>query len=202
MDNRRFDALVRSLATGANRRQLLRGMLGLGGGAIAAGTLFGGEVDAARRSANPTPTPVRCPGIQTPCESGCCCPDGSTNCGPDCCPGGSECCDSACCYGTCYDEERCCPTGNVVCDGQCVPGECCISSDCAPGHACFQGVCFQSCSQPALDCPCGDCVILGGTGLELCASVISELCQSNADCQQQHGAGWVCADTVQCLHPC
>jgi hypothetical protein len=47
MDDRRFDALVRSLAAGTNRRQVLRGLLAIGSGAIAGGTVL--DAGAARR---------------------------------------------------------------------------------------------------------------------------------------------------------
>jgi hypothetical protein len=46
MDDRRFDSLVRSLATGTSRRQVLRGIVG---GAALGGALVGQRVDAARR---------------------------------------------------------------------------------------------------------------------------------------------------------
>lgn len=90
------------------------------------------------------------------------------------------------------------PTPAPCTDGLC--GDSCES--CAEGQACFENQCFSRCSQPSLDCSCGDCVILGGTGLELCATVIGGYCESTAACQQQHGSGWVCADNSQCLHPC
>ena len=73
---------------------------------------------------------------------------------------------------------------------------------CAENQACFENECFTRCAQPSLECSCGDCVVLGGTGLELCATVIGGFCASTTDCQQQHGTGWVCADNSQCLHSC
>jgi hypothetical protein len=48
MDDRRFDSLVRTIATGRSRRQVLKGMLGLG--AVAAGaTITAADADAKRR---------------------------------------------------------------------------------------------------------------------------------------------------------
>ena len=64
MDDRRFDSLVKSLAGGASRRAVLKGLLGLGGAAAVGGTLLEGPAEAARRP-TPTPTPLRCPGNQT-----------------------------------------------------------------------------------------------------------------------------------------
>jgi hypothetical protein len=132
MDDRRFDALARSLASGSNRRQLLKGLLGIGG-AVAASAVAP-DVEAARRP-TPTPRPVSCPGIQIPCGADCCCPAGHSKCGPDCCPDGqAECCDNACCYGTCHGEELCCPNGSRLCDGVCLSNDrCCTADDCSTG---------------------------------------------------------------------
>jgi hypothetical protein len=138
MEDRRFDALARALASGSSRRQLLKGVLGLGGvsfGAAAMVSTGTRESEAARRP-TPTPRPVKCPGRQVPVDGVCRCPDGYTKCGPDCCPDGkAECCDNACCYGTCYGEELCCPTEHLVCEGECV-AECCTSLDCPIGWSC------------------------------------------------------------------
>jgi hypothetical protein len=145
-DCRRFDDLTRVLASGFDRRTIVRGMLSLGGAALAGASLTGGAEAARRGYAGPTfPSPP------TPCTGGLC-------------------------------------------------GDPCES--CAEDQACFENQCFTRCPQPSLDCSCGDCVILEGTGLELCATVIGGFCASTADCQQQHGAGWVCADNLQCLHTC
>ena len=145
MDNRRFDELTRVLALGHTRRTVVRGMLGLGVGALGSAVWTGGA-DAARRgfSGPRLPTPPPCSGglCGDPCES------------------------------------------------------------CGTGEACFEGQCFARCAPGTLACPCGDCVVLGDTGLELCATVIGGFCENSAACQQQHGAGWVCADNSQCLHMC
>jgi hypothetical protein len=47
MDDRSFDALVKAVASGASRRSLLKGMLGLGGAALTGGALLEGGADAA-----------------------------------------------------------------------------------------------------------------------------------------------------------
>src|SRR6478736_446946 len=158
MDDRRFDALARAVARGTSRRSVLKGLLGLGGVAIAGDALLEEDALAARRP-TPTPKPPRCPGQQIPCAAGCCCPAGLETCGPACCtedsipaplPGHSECCDGACCAGTCYGEELCCATNNR--DGELLPLEhICASTDgtqcCGADQLCcqFDGCCDTIC---------------------------------------------------------
>jgi hypothetical protein len=171
VDDRRFDSLVKSLATGSSRRAVLKGMLGLGGAALVGTTLSARDGSAARRP-TPTPKPVTCPGVQKPAGGVCICTSPLKNCGPDCCnptaqPGTanySECCDNACCAGHCYGEELCCPYPREFCavSGECCGGDtprccpdvgcvaadvCCSSEDC-PGEdtlcqqrTCIDGVC-------------------------------------------------------------
>ena len=148
MDDRRFDQLVKAVASGASRRSVLKGMLGLGGAALVGSAALDADVDAARR---PTPTP-KPPTLSWAADSGgtgnvsASCPKapGPYKCGPDCCTGQvtdayprpaghSECCDNACCFGTCYGEELCCPTnprswGAVATAGRVLSAtnECCL----------------------------------------------------------------------------
>ena len=167
MDDRRFDSLTRALASGQNRRSVLKGLLGLGGVTLA-GSVTAPAAGAARRP-TPTPKPVSCPGQQHWNGSACVCPDGNTKCGPDCCPHGqAECCDNACCYGECYGEELCCPTGQLVCNGSC----------CAAGDDCIGGAC-QSCV------PCGD---------QCCSAPNSQCCQSDEG-SYCVAAGSTCCDS-------
>ncbi len=142
MDDRRFDAFTRALGQRGSRRAALKTLLGLGGIAAVGRIAIGDDVQAAPR---PTPVsrPPRCPGSQTPCATGCCCPSGTQNCGGDCCPTGdySVCCDGACCNGICYGEELCCPLGQLVCGGVCLPpGACCTDFDCTSGR-CLNNAC-------------------------------------------------------------
>ncbi len=143
MDDHRFDAFTRGLGQYGSRRAALKTLLGLGSIVAIGGIAIGDDVRAARRP-TPLPKPASCPGIQTPCAAGCCCPAGNTKCGPDCCPNGeAECCDNACCYGNCYGEELCCPAGQLVCEGICrPPGDCCTDADCSGLDSyCTVGVC-------------------------------------------------------------
>jgi hypothetical protein len=180
VENRRFDSLARSLASGASRRSVLKGLLGLGGAAVAGGVLRDEAADAARRP-TPTPKPVTCPGRQTWNGSQCVCPgDAPYKCGSDCCTGEaddpsspthSECCDNACCFGTCYGEELCCPTNwrsgeqpptHQVCTS--ANGvECCPYDDrCCEVDGCCDTVCWggqdgiSNCCPPEAYCPGDD----------------------------------------------
>jgi len=79
MDDQRFDSLVRSFASGANRRQILKGVLGLGAGVAGAALTAMDDADAARRGF---------PGPRIfPCEPQC---DG-TSCGSNGCGGSCSC---------------------------------------------------------------------------------------------------------------
>jgi hypothetical protein len=159
MDDRRFDALVKSLASGTNRRTLLKGILGLGGAAIVGGVLLDGNSEAARRG-TPSPTPVKCPGNQVPSGGQCVCPATAPNkCGPDCCTGlrtdpyprpptHSECGDNECCFGTYTPEEFCCPTntrtgGLPPIANVCTNGECCLLP-----KVCANGICVNPTPTP------------------------------------------------------
>lgn len=218
MDDHQFDALTRSIASARNRRQLLKGMLGLGSGLVASTTLRNAQ--AARRP-TPTPRPVQCPGEQSWNGNACVCPEGKVSCGPDCCaPGVSECCDNACCFGTCYDEELCCPTGSIVCDGVCREWECCTGQQCPSGicsddHTCCtpscEGVscggsdgCSGSCGCPLNEvCIEGSCVCR--TGMMRCANGACQKCcdsrSPSQECAQTQGgdaACWTCGNGI-CL---
>jgi hypothetical protein len=218
MDDRRFDAMVRSLATGGNRRQVLKGLLGFGG-AVAAGSLVL-DADAARRP-TPTPKPVKCPQGQHWNGSICTCDSGET-CGSDCCLGESTCCDNACCYGYCYGEELCCPAEQEFCEatGECCPPgtECCGESgcqetccgpnscggecgECEGGQSCVEGLCFWTCTQQqnACDTFCGSnphvCLVIQ-SGEGLCISTVYDN-QCTAGCP----SGGVCFGPY-CVNPC
>jgi hypothetical protein len=83
VNDRRFDSLVRSLASGASRRQVLKGSLGLGAGAATGAFVMLEDAEAARRGY---------PGPRFfPCVPQC---DGMT-CGDDGC-GGTCSCDGGC----------------------------------------------------------------------------------------------------------
>lgn len=190
MDDRRFDSLTRALASGKNRRGVLKGFVGLGVAAIAGGVVLDSGTEAARRP-EPTPKPVACPGQQIRSGNQCICPDELEQCGPDCCPAEAACCDNTCCYGTCYGEELCCPTGHLVCHGRCGPGECCDDSDC--GDRCL--ICNQDTRMCEARCDPETELCCATQGV--CVST-GECCPDEPGCCSAEG----CACFTGTLHPC
>ncbi len=204
MDDRRFDSLARSLANGASRRSVLKGILGLGSATLAGGILLDGETDAARRP-TPIPPPPKCPGNQIPSGGTCICPPTAPyECGPACCTGTSadppspthtECCDNACCHGTCYAEELCCPTNpgpseqpptHQVCrSAQGV--ECCpIDQHCCEVDGCCDTVCWGGEDGNSNCCPQGAFCPGDGTA-DIC-------CTNNFICCGAGTSGNLCRD--------
>lgn len=195
MDDRRFDSLAKTLATGKSRRSVVKGLLGLGGAAVIGSTGLDHEAEAARRSL-PTPTPVRCPGQQVAGPGGvCACPGDLRTCGPDCCndqvpvtdPQWSGCCEQACCSypNDCVAEERCCPrlpevacldtAGNccaTICQSASHGMTCCSEADFCPGGAQSAGLC---CAGPTTCCG-------GGTNDNHCIPANQTCCNHDADC--------------------
>ena len=194
MDDRRFDSLAKSLASGVSRRSLIKGLLGLGGATVAREALSGQGASAARRP-TPTPKPVACPGQQIPAGGACVCPGGLSRCGADCCndqapptdPDYSVCCDGACCAGLCYGEERCCPAEQTFCA---VTQECCPLDQ---PYCCSDGCCATPCCDTTAGpvccagdtpqcCPDDICIPAGG-------------CCTNSDCSGcQTCQNHICAD--------
>lgn len=180
LDDSRFDALTKSLATTIGRRNLLKGAVGLGAAATTA-RVHSQAVDAARR---PTPTPKpstpTCPGLQTRQNGQCTCPANTTNCGPDCCPAGAQCCNNACCYGICYDDGSCCAP--ICTAGTCGPDSCGGTCPCTPDKVCSGGSCV---------CPAGTKVCADGICRQCC-----EFSNQSAECAATQGGDascWACS---------
>jgi hypothetical protein len=197
MEDRHFDSLVKSLATGRNRRAFLKGLLGLGAAAVA-GTTSAANTGAARRP-TPTPKPVRCPGNQIWDGTACVCPSG-TLCGAECCTGEAVCCDNACCNGECYGEELCCPFGSFVCDGECLPyfeGACCTDDDCSEGEACVAGTCQPTCAENDASCGADADCCSGICQAGVCYETIGGTCPADANyCAGQNAV--FCNGTFTC----
>jgi hypothetical protein len=99
MDDRKFDSLTKALASGHSRRSILKGLLGLGGGAVAA-AVAGEEADA---------------------QFGC--SFGRVRCGTTCCAFGQICCGTTCCASTQCNTaptpDVCCGPGTKPCGTTC-----------------------------------------------------------------------------------
>lgn len=227
MDDRRFDALVRSLAFRGSRRRVLKGLLGLGGAAVAGGAVV--DVDAVRRPAV-TPTPVpKCPGSQTWNGTTCVCGAGLSKCGPDCCnpaavgAAHSECCDSTYCFGKCYDEELCCPYPREFCPvsheccmdgwkccpdfGGCIsPDQCCTAADC-PFESCSAAQCAGNACEYRPDCRAGNrccestelCFRSDCQADGSCGKLVFDCHNGGAgSCCEEFGEGFFCAEDGTC----
>ncbi len=215
MDDRRFDSLTRALAQGTNRRSILKGLLGFGSGALAGGV--GLDAKAARRP-TPAPKPISCPGRQIPSGSGCVCPTGLTDCGPDCCndqgavgPGYSECCDNACCPypNQCVGEELCCPrlpdagcldARGACCSTLCEPAPggaaCCPADRFCPGGVQSDDLCCTGSTPQQCNC---------GTNANHCIPAGQTCCNADVDCAHLNlcdGLSWhefVCGSQGYCI---
>jgi hypothetical protein len=172
VDDRRFDSLTRSIARGASRRAVIKGLLGLGGAALT-GTVVAEGTEA--RTAG-TRTRIAPPPAPT-------CPTGEGTCGgttsAHCCPHG-RCFDGVCCADPATEPcgSGCCPTGKCTDDGQ----TCCTDSDESP--------CGTIC------CPHNTCAREGNTDI-CCTDYVCglECCGSEDQCCD----GECCPDGTLCL---
>lgn len=216
MDDSRFDALTKALASGRSRRSVLKGLLGLGGSLAAGGTLRGGDARAARRPTRPVTTQVFCPGHLIPDGDKCVCPTGLSKCGSECCnttsvpqsdPGYTECCDGSCCNGACYGEERCCPTTNrgdasfplppshKFCTTPKGP-QCCESGDlCCTVDGCCDTLCYGGTSGRANCCPLDKICAGGNASASVC-------CTGNQTCCHGGTNANICVDLTVEGHCC
>ena len=197
MDDRRFDALTRSLAMTGSRRWLLG--LALSATGVAAGNAVRSSSDAqAARRPTPTQAPIHCPNGWMWNGNTCVCIAGEP-CGPDCCTAGGECCDNACCYGRCLAEEQCCiPQCDVRacgnddgCDGVC---------DCPPGLLRIAGFCGTTCTS-SIDCLCGvDCYSTPGGSVCGAPAIPTGPCTTDQECATL-GPGVFCNGEI-CVMAC
>ncbi|MBX3070509.1 MAG: hypothetical protein KF883_08455 [Thermomicrobiales bacterium] len=143
MDNSRFDSLTRLLGAGGSRRQVLRGFLGLGGVATAAG-----QVDARESRTRPTVPPPPDPPVTTTTETT---PAPSCPAGEEFCPNSTLCCPDGTCARS--GNQAICCTG-VVCGLECCESElaCCDRECCSIGAVCLDRV-FPSSGYEEYCCP-------------------------------------------------
>ncbi len=193
LDSTRFDDLTRLLGTGANRRKVLRGLLG-GAGALA-------MTGATHRFAGAQPvecdTPADC-GAQPDsctewlCVEGTCTLNGGCPVGELCCPaqGGS-------CAECCNDGD--CPAGAPICynpgdptNAFCV--ECVDDGDCGPCESCESNTCVayaeyceatDSCYTPSTGgcCTTSDCDTCETCSGGACKA-ITNCCVDDTDCEK------------------
>jgi len=154
MDHERFDRLARHLATGANRRGILKGVVG-GATAMVAGGLLRRPAGAEDTSQCQTTVGVYCnPAINQNDHQ--CCASANLECNlnhpvPEANGVGGSCqCTSgfAVCNGQCISTEHCCESNNAapfeVCEAgseQCVNGACqatcvAVGGNCNVNHPC------------------------------------------------------------------
>jgi hypothetical protein len=211
MDGRRFDRVTRALASGASRRSVLRGLLGLGGAAVA-GTVTDDRADARTVGTRPTirppqpppPTTTTSPRPTTTTADPC--PPPGYRCGLDCCARELECCDGECCSpgsvcltrvfdeGPSVEEEVCCLEGQT-CDNRCCDGECYT-----PLGSAATGFGRSCCPAGGIVCN-GDCC----TGEELCGpdgvccipADSNQVCDDDADCC----GNLICSPNQFCVPP-
>jgi hypothetical protein len=152
MDDRRFDALARSLATGQSRRQVLKGLLGFGGAAIATAAALPDDARAARRGYGGPALPAPC--VPT-CDGTTC---GDNGCGGTCaCRHGLVCIEgTALCAWPCFGSDQCsgdchCDPGINVCGSNQLGSSCSFIGDCPTGTFCGQtGFGTAACIAPCL----------------------------------------------------
>src|SRR5680860_540254 len=225
MEDKRFDALTRSLAQGTSRRRMLKGLFGglVGGAAVSVvGAQRASAADRALGESCTTEDTCISPNICTvvACVSGTCeiteggCPDGEL-----CCPeqGGS-------CAPCCEGGPSNCPTGAPVCllatdptNNTCV--ECATPADCpAVPDICTEATCIGNICGINGGCLLGEtCCDVDGVGIDCvnllapddqycgtcgvvcdaCSTCTGGICVSVCDACSTCSAG-ICVDTGAC----
>jgi Stigma-specific protein, Stig1 len=185
MDERRFDALTRTLAAGSTRRTIVRGLI-----ASIPGSLF---LKRASRDALAQPTDCSMlAGI--PCQG-----DGE-------CQGTGTvpiCPANICCDGICIDTLND-PANCGGCGTTCAPAESCRRGQCVALCPPDQIYCGDGCYDPLTDnTHCGDCGVDCGD-LTCCGGVCIDTNADSANCGQ---CGSACSanatcESGQCVSPC
>ncbi len=143
MDDSRFDALVRAIGSGASRRSVLKGLLGIGGAIVAAEHADARSI--ATRPTIPPPPPPACLLPKKICDGVCW--------DADKCKDGHRCSNSA----DVWCGNACCDTGVCTTDGDCclASQKACGSTCCPASHSCARDGNQDICCDPATNYPCG-----------------------------------------------
>lgn len=192
MDAQRFDRLTRLLAAGADRRRVLRVLLGTGAGLLTARVGVAQEAppnaavcvkddDCVAPDSDPCTGVLCADGVCSPfiascapgfacCGNGQCCATTVCQGDADCPSGGDPCTRVRCQDGACLDSRVLCPAGSTCCgSGECCPLPCLTDVDCAVtgGDPCTGARCLEgSCVSFTVDC--GQDACCGGVCLEPC----------------------------------
>jgi hypothetical protein len=214
MDGTRFDAVTKLMGTGAPRRSVLKGILGLFAGASAAAPLLvSAQVGGCLDDQECGPGFICCGGysINSCRETECCgvgdaehcaagtvcsgtfltciAPCGNSN---DACETTADCCDplavcqNALCVITCLAPGQTCTT-----DGDCCAGTCCDG-------ACANIECCPSAEKPDASCPAG-ATCNDGFCEQLCVgAALGDACSGEVACCVGLCCDGTCVDAVCC----
>jgi hypothetical protein len=150
MEDSRFDALTKAMATPTSRRQALKAL---------GASVVGGILGLSRIGTALADKPL-CRGNGSKCSLGkqCCsgyCANNVCTCppAPACnsacpCPSGSTCVNGTCCPSSQACNGTCCPSGQGCCNGTCTDLN--TTSNC--------GSCGNTCTSPGQICQNGQCV--------------------------------------------
>jgi hypothetical protein len=229
MDDRRFDALARSLAAGASRRLVLKGLFGgiIGGAALGgASKTFAQDEEPPVEETDPTQEPVveeapppdetvtegdpppaeeppaeEPPAEEPPAEPAVEIVDEGTPIDP---AGPAP---VVCGEGSTPCESGCCEPGWRCCGVYCIPdreGSCCSESECSVCEICsLDGLCYPVCEDVGLEC-CVD----EEEGVFFCAECCRDdpSCEVVIDCEFCHSIGQECCvddkHNVSCAYCC
>jgi hypothetical protein len=145
----RFDQITKLLAESIPRREALRRLGGLFGGAILASLGWGNRAKAGEQCEDFCKQFHLHGEEHNDCLKECrrCLNAGNFPCGlGECCESAKDCCVNVCCFGsqTCCGG-LCCPGFPLAtcCGGKkcCSPEQCCSGECCAAGEACINGAC-------------------------------------------------------------
>lgn len=198
MDNRKFDDLTRSLATGKSRRTVIKGLFGgvVGGIAIAGRPAYGALAQLGCGSDEQcAENEICCNGVCAAIE--CCIDDADPNAR---CPEGTTCFEGVCdpiILGCGNDSE--CAADEICCNGVCAAIQCCIdeadpNARCPEGTSCFEGYCDELCSY--YGCADGECCCNDNSCSSACCDTPINVLPATGSGTESNGGAWLAAAAV------